>query len=420
MQPQVGELQTAEPDEGQRLERVTMLLVLAVACLMCVAMARSPGTYQWDFATFYYATKAWLHGSDPYLLSSLTREAGREITLPFLYPQTSLLYFIPLTLFSYATAWYLWLGLKLAALVALTRIWRRHVLPDVPAPLLVVLMMLGLGSAVWWDLVSGNVATFEQLLLWIGIAGFLHHRRTLFVTGIVMAATLKWTPLLFLGLALLPSHWRRGGWKTLAAGLGVFFMVGLLPHLLNSPLTASMFATLRQVREVGTTNPCALALVDHLGLLCPRFFSAYPLLRPALLLVYYAVIIGFSVPALRRLMRSDNRLALVLVSVAVYVVLLPRCKAYSYIVLIPTAAMLLQTVFTRWHGRIIALAVLCLPLATLAGQALERHTQANPLWVLASYYVWFLALGIWWVCVRGEPLAKRPPLSEEGGGEVRA
>ena len=115
----------------------------------------------------------------------------------------------PFTGLDYATAARLWLVFKLLALFALASGWRRLVVPRIDRGLFVLVVALGFSGAALWDLRSGNVDLFEQLLLSSAFAIYLRCRYRLFTAGVVAAAALKLLPVAFL-LFLFAPGFREG------------------------------------------------------------------------------------------------------------------------------------------------------------------------------------------------------------------
>ena len=151
------------------------------------------GESQNDFRTYYYSTKAYYEGLDPYDIKSLQKVSGNDrIDLPFTYPPHCFIIFKPFTLLSYVPAYYIFLLVKLTAIIALIFIWTRIVKTDKKNWwVLYVTIVFGYRSAVYRDLNAGNVSTFEQVAIWAGILLMLRGRIVFGGLGIVLSSVFK-------------------------------------------------------------------------------------------------------------------------------------------------------------------------------------------------------------------------------------
>jgi hypothetical protein len=121
---------------------------------------------------------------------------------------------------------------------------------------------------------------------------------------------------------------------------------------------------------------------------------ATPLLAPpyrALLLwlLYAAILVGLSVPVLRRLWRGGDGMAWVMAGVTLHSLLVPRMMAYSYLSLVAPAFALLVPVCRRIGGAATVTALLCAQ-ALLAPVFWLNYK--SPWWANLPF---LLLLGIW-------------------------
>jgi len=151
------------------LLRQTALLLVAVVVLRVAVLATR---LQWDFRVYHAAARAALAGLDPYSLAALGAAAGRPIQLPFLYPPSGLVVFLPFAGLSFATAAAIWVGLKVLVLGGLVDLVRRTWLPGVDRVWIALVVVFGGAASAPIDLRSGNVALFETALLAAGPAAF--------------------------------------------------------------------------------------------------------------------------------------------------------------------------------------------------------------------------------------------------------
>lgn len=289
--------------------------------------------YQWDVMVYWWGGTAFAHGASPY-----GAIPGQPVYLHFVYPPLVAAVFAPLSVLNPSAAKALWFVLKLVAFLVTTRLWKRAIgarALDVPP---VFFFTFAFGSALLVDFTAGNIAIFEQLLLWIGFTALLTGRRWLFVAAVVLAAQFKLTPIFFLGLLLVVGE--RPRWTPFLAGTLAFAaLVGA--NLVFMPEQSREFlGSVSSLGERGWGDPSTLGvmqdLVDQLrGLRLPVPLAA----ASALYLAAVAAVLHHSVRWWRaaRARGTVDGATMVLVSLAVYALVMPRMKDYSYVALLPVA-----------------------------------------------------------------------------------
>jgi hypothetical protein len=289
--------------------------------------------YQWDVIVYWWGGRAFAHGQSPY-----GAIPGQPEYLHFVYPPLVAPLFAPLAIIKPNVAKLLWITLKALAFWLTVRLWRRALgtEQDVVPP--VFFFTFAFGSAALVDFTAGNIAVFEQLVLWLAFAALLAGRRWTFVLLVVLAAQCKLTPVFFLGLLLVVDerpHWRPflGGGALMAALVGA--NVVLFPAQ-----TREFLASVSSLGERGWGDPSTLGvmqdLVDQLrGLRLPLpDATAY-----ALYLAAAALILAHTVRWWRtqRAAGTVRPVEIVLVTLATYALVMPRMKDYSYVALLPVA-----------------------------------------------------------------------------------
>ena len=219
--------------------------------------------------------------------------------------------------------------------------------------LLAFVVVFGFNAAAVWDMRSGNVATLEQLLLWVGFAAYSRERRLAFAACVLAAALFKILPAAFLLLLLIPSEKRGSDWKLMTGALALLAALILGPALVGPAWARGFFHLTPGVRPSGAVNPSALGIIDSL-----LGDHATPLTHPpfhalALLLAFYAAIVGLSVPTLRRLWRLRDPRRWALVAAMLYALLMPRMMVYSYLLVLVPALVLVAPAVAPIGGRAI-------------------------------------------------------------------
>lgn len=341
-----------------RVARALELSGVGIALWMIVRYMAPRAGYAWDFDTFYYAAAALRQGLDPYRLESLAAVAGKPVPLPFLYPPAALLVFAPLAALPLVTATIAWLTLKAALAVALIALWSRAFLGGTRLAVVILVALFGFNAALITDLRSGNIAILEALALWVAFACYARDRRWPFALLVAVAASLKLLPIAFLALLLVPSRHARPASLPFAAGLAVFGGIVLLPSAWGASWPGVLFRSAPAVRPHGEFNPSALGLIDTLLGGPPA--AAPGFLDPALLLwaAYALTVLITSRRLLQRAWRRQDATEWVLIACTLFALLSPRMMAYSYVLMIAPAVMLIERVFPRGRDRAIALGVL--------------------------------------------------------------
>jgi hypothetical protein len=287
--------------------------------------------YQWDVMVYWWGGRAFAHGVSPY-----GAIPGQPEYLHFVYPPLVASAFAPLSVLNVGATKVLWLLLKIAAFAATLRLWQR----SMPAHRSVVpplfYFTFAFGSAALVDFTAGNIAIFEQFLLWLAFAALLSRRWWIFAALVVVAAQAKLTPVFFLGLLLVIDE--RPRWAPFLAGSLVFATAVGANAVLFPGQTREFLASVSALGERGWGDPSMLGLMEDLvdqlrGLRLPLPTAAATLLY----LAAASAILGLTVRwwRSRRAIGKHDPLLTVLVTLAVYALVLPRMKDYSYVALLP-------------------------------------------------------------------------------------
>jgi len=287
--------------------------------------------YQWDVVVYWWGGRAFARGLSPY-----GPIPGQPEYLHFVYPPLAAAAFAPISLLNVSATKVLWITLKVVALFATVRIWRRHVAVEQTAVPSVFYFTFAFGSAVLVDLTAGNIAIFEQLLLWIAFAALLARRWWVFALLVVVVAQAKLTPVFFLGLLLVIDE--RPRWAPFISG-AVLFAIAVAANVVLLPDQSREFlGSVSALGERGWGDPSMLGvmedLVDQLrGLRLP-----IPVVMARVLyLAVAATVLGYTVRwwRSRRAAAAHDPVLIVLVTLTVYALVMPRMKDYSYVALLP-------------------------------------------------------------------------------------
>jgi len=379
---------TATPARWRSVARVTFALVCAAWWLQKLGWAQPVG--QWDFRVYYFGAQAWRAGLNPYDPAVLPPDLAGQ-GLRFSYPPYALALFAPFAVLSVVRATQLFIVLKVAALAWLVTLWSRRLRVRVSDPVWVLFLLFAYSSAVFVDAISGSITTFEQVLVWLGVAALLSGRPWRFTAAVVFASLFRMTPIALLAVCL--AYGRRG-FRYVASGVAALVAVLAITYVAAPTLTLGFVRSIQAnvSGERGWLNPSAMQLAIDLSAAAGR---ALHTTAPAALsaLVYLAIVVAITAPtvvtihALRRSPESDYLEPAVYLAILAIALVLPRLKNYSYILLIvPTYYIATRSV--RLRRAVPLLVVACLPVYSWIA-------SPDHLALVADYSKWLIALGAW-------------------------
>lgn len=382
---------------------VALLLVASVGII--ADLSTHADSYQRDLQTYYFAGKAYAAGLNPYDINVLSKLAQTRVEHRFVYPPATLPLFRLFAGVDFDTAYYLFLVIKGIALVGLFYLWKREFLPEMDV-YFILFCLLAYNAAVYVDLRVGNISIFEQLVIWLAFLFYVRNRVFMFSLLVVIAASFKLAPVLFLLLLLWSKNQRR--YLSLAGSVMLFLTIQLASYYVDRDLYSGFLRSLGGLDERGVINPSTLALVrdafDWLvntsGMMIPQAIG---------LAVFIAVAAGIGLATWRSyaLLESadwpnKDRVAIFLACLA-YALILPRFKTYSYvIVLVPTYFMLftlghatshvLPIGYARKYGLMITVTILSSLYVVSLGSELIMKSVLSYSALFIAYSVWVLYL----------------------------
>lgn len=370
------------------LSLLTFAILAAGLLRVTATLWREPYRLQWDFHTYYYASAAQAAGLDPYDAANISKVSNKHWTPAFLYPPLTLPLFSLFRAVDYNVAVKVWLLLKLAMVGGLLAIWHRGFGRLAPPAIFAAYLCFAFGATFYWDLKAGNVSIVEQFLLWSAFWCLLRDRPWGFC-GLLLAASLcKLTFVAFLPLLLLFDVRRK--WLCLASTALALVAYLLANRLVSPALFGEYVRQAATMDDLGSRyNAGTLAfLKDMLG---SAGTGPAPLVAYGVLVVALLVTLVWRLrPALPTLV-ADRPLAICL-ACALYVVLMPRMKSYSFIVLVLPAFLVVTRSLRSRPLAVALLALLALPIRspfTLPVPA--AFADGAPGGKLKDYYLLFLA-----------------------------
>lgn len=242
----------------------------------------------------------------------------------------------------------LWLALKLGALGMLLRVWQRSFVSFRYDWRFGLYLLLAFNGAVYADLVTGNFAIFEALLLFLGVESVLKGKAIRAAGLFVLDSFVKLVPVVFLGLIL--RHRKAGSLRiAMYAGLG-FALYGAANLALFPNQTMEFWLAVQAFSENRSNNPTLYRFFQDLS-------SRAPFLDDRLLYVgCAAAILIVSFRTLRKAPKATPALQMLFLWL-VLALLLPRFMVYSYVQLIPVGWIVVQRL--RGWALVGSLVLLC-------------------------------------------------------------
>lgn len=382
----------------RRLPWISILVwLLALAPLLQIAL--HPENFQWDFRLFYSAGLAADAGVNPYD-NALRNAVYPAPSMEFFYPPITLYLFELLKYLPYESASLLWIALKLSAFALLLMLWHKKFEPLNAGYPIVLFFVFAYSGTLYLDIAAGNIAIFEQLIIWLGFYFFIERKYLLFGLCIALASQFKLQPIVLLGLLLIVEE--RPRWLALGASIAAFLGLLFLNYLLQPDLTWAFISRLTtgggNLREIGVINPSLLALIqDVVNAVSTRIYQlpvgTARVLYVVLLGQIAAVFLYFFILFRRKNPNYDLKI-LVYISCFLYAVTAARMKDYSYVIcLLPTLVMIRSQMARKQLIPLIALLV-CAPADTSYVPFLSRISNYFydylPLLVAATMLVVFL------------------------------
>ena len=293
--------------------------------------------YQWDFRTYYYAARAFDAGQNPYDIEALSKISLSPIGLKFVYAPLSLYAFKIFAYFEYKTAYYLFLSIKCVSLFLLILLWKKKFIEGGYDPIFYLLCLFGFNSAIALDMLAGNISITEQLIIWAAFYFLLKNKTLIFGLLIVLAASLKITPILLLGIIPLTEEKNRFRYFIVA---GLVFAAGQIISFLATPdLYKGFLDNAAGLYERGIINPSTYSLVrDPFDLVARNYGIVSDSLIPTFIyLAVVAIVLWFSWRTFRAIISGDledRKLWIIYLYCVVFAIVMPRFKNYSYIMLI--------------------------------------------------------------------------------------
>lgn len=379
------------------INKVLGVLLIAYSIFIVFSIAIDRNHHFWDFKAYYYSAKAFQQGVNPYLPSEVSKIAKSDIRLTYPYPPVTLLFFKLFLLFNYSTAYFLFLSLNCILVIWLIHLWTKEFLEHDVDILFYIFCLLAFNGAIYRGFRSGNFVIIEQSLICLALFLFLRKNLLGFCTVIIIAASFKLQPVLFLFMLFLSDYKKR--YLYFIYSLIIFLVILAVSYLLYPSIFLNFVHFVFHIDERGQINPSTLSLIrDLFQLAKERFKFIIPAIVP--LAVYCSIILGIIFVTLRSfrmliLSKVKNKEKIIVFLFCVmYSLILPRSKDYAYILLlVPSYFIIKKAVFIKTHFLYFIFILLPCIYVSLPGFSVSFNFLWNYYSLIIAYFIW--ALYVW-------------------------
>ena len=370
---------------------VVIILLLLYLLTLVLHISDNYEKYLWDFQTHREAGKIFGAGSNPYDADNLPPSVRSHFL--YTYPPVTLFFYQAFSLTDYKTAAHIFLILKCILLIGLVYFWKREFLKDDADPFFYIFCLLVFNSAVFIDMIAGNINLVEQVMLWVAFGFYIKKRLVPFCVFVLLAAGIKMTPTFFIILVLLSDD--KNKYKLFVGSAAAFLAYLLIQYvILPEYFVGFIKNALTVVGESGKVVPSTLRFLGDVSKTWGDIFGI--VLPDGLQLVIVGLIVCgvvyLTYRAASRLKSSrmpDRESIEVYLICLLYALIHPRMKDYMYLLLIvPTYYVIKNTRFTK-------LAPFLFILFILSSERLGLPIFSSMMSLLWAYYPLMIAYCVW-------------------------
>lgn len=179
-------------------------IFLIILLLLSTLLILKPLFYEYypDFSSYYYATYALLNGENPYIVQA-------DAFGPFIYPPTSLLLFLPFTLFQYIVAQKIFIILSilsfLFSITILLKLFKITAFSNLG--MLLIILSFNFFPAKF-TLGMGQINNFLLLALVFFVYYFIKKKPVLAGISLALAIMIKISPIILIAFLIIRKDWK--------------------------------------------------------------------------------------------------------------------------------------------------------------------------------------------------------------------
>ncbi len=318
------------------------LIVSVIAALLVTVLFIRFGERQWDFKVYYFGAQAQTLGLSAYSASTIQKLSGSTLDLYYLYPPLTLYLFYPFLLIPYSVALILYVIAKGFMFIVFLLVWRK-LLPPSSTILFCLFCLLSFNGCLYLDFVSGNISLVEQTMISIACYCYVTRRFSLFCIFILLASIFKILPLSFLFLLILSKEKNR--YTLLSLSFVLFGLYCGLSYLIQPEQCREWIQTVGYIASLdgrGIYNPSLFSLSKEIVSL----FRANPVdVHSSIIAFILYVLLALSLLLVSQLLsrryfissKENPERIFIILACFLYILLLPRLKDYSFVLILGPA-----------------------------------------------------------------------------------
>jgi len=375
----------------KKLLKALLFIFLVCYCsIIAINILTHQDIYQWDFKAYYYAAKTFVLGHNPYDAECISEVSGSVIYYGYPYPPLTILFFELFLPLGYNNAFFIFFCLNCILLASVFLIWKNKFIGKGSVYLFFIFCLLVFNSTINLGLRAGNFAICEQFLLWCAFALFLENKLFLFSLLIVVAASFKIQPIMFLFILLATDD--KNKYFYFVWSFLVFFVILSLSYVLHPTFFHEFLKYVSKIDEKEITNPATLVLIKNLLAMCENNFG---LILPKItgFIIYVIVVISLVVLSMRsfkliKYIGLEKKKMLIFLSCLLYALTIPRFKDYSYMLLIvPTYYIIIKTNCVKAFTLFFILTIISAQYVTLPGLTVVYYFLWKYYPLLIAYFI---------------------------------
>ena len=349
--------------------------------------------FQWDFHMQYHSAEIFSEGGNPYNSEILKKVTGNSLW--YAYPPATLFFYRIFTAADYSNAYRIFLSLKIVILILLVILWRKTFLSEKSGYDLYLFIILSFNSTIFLDMRAGNINMLEEMMIWLAFYFYLNHKYFLFCVFILLSASFKMTPVVFIALILCTNY--KNKYFLFANSAIAFLGYLVIQYAISPPMFLSFVkganATLV---EGGIISPSTISIIYNIcNLLSRESGLPIPGYVPALIFTFVAFwILFFSAKSyilLRINRETENEKIILFLACLVYALLHPRMKDYAYMLLIvPSYYIINKTTYQKTYFFLFFASICSAENITLPGLSTVYFIIWSHYPLIIAYLIWGL------------------------------
>lgn len=379
------------------------IFIFALIILLQIIYIINKNEYK-DFKIYYTAAVAYLNYDDIYSIDVLNKYSSENITLPFIYPPISILFFIPFQMISLKLSFYIFLMIKILALFVLIYLISRFIFEE-KFFIFIYLLVFGYSASLLVDLRAGNVTIIEQAFLWTAFYLFNKKKYNLFILLLLVASIFKIVLLFFLGILIFLPRKIRLKYLSIAA-VAVLFIVSI-NFLFSYEYSIKYFTEvlIKRPSQIGSSiNPNIMGFIGNIFHLLnvSQVSFIFPKLKVDLIIYIISLfmILIITYKNLGQFSIEQNLFLFIANYILVYFLIMPRTMFYQLFMVVPSVFYIFTNTNINKYLKYILLFLIFFPTVYFNRFILERNEKevsSSLIFLIIDYLPLFTIFLMWFI-----------------------